>query len=233
MSYASSSSLLPWSRASSPPTSRAASWACQMATPSRSCTAARESASGCTAFGGAVRGHSSLGRVCFPSRGHSQNLPGHLRNAGWEVGAIWTLDRHAEALRCIDVWSLPGINATEFETITRTIQFTRGVGLPGRVWARGEPVWIHDVVFDQNFPLAPIAAEQALHGAFAFPIVIRRQVVGVIEFFSRDVRTPDQDLLSMMADVGIKIGQFVERTESAERLGRINDCLLSFCKDTN
>lgn len=38
----------------------------------------------------------------------------------------------------------------------------------------------------------------------------------MIEFFSHRVRPLDADLLDMMADIGIKIGQFVERQRAAE-----------------
>jgi hypothetical protein len=35
--------------------------------------------------------------------------------------------------------------------------------------------------------------------------------VYVIEFFSRKIRQPDQDLLNMLATIGSQIGQFIER----------------------
>jgi C4-dicarboxylate-specific signal transduction histidine kinase len=47
-------------------------------------------------------------------------------------------------------------------------------------------------------------------------------VLGVIDFLSRDVRQPDQELLEMMASLGSQIGQFIERkrAEDAPRVAQ-------------
>src|SRR5688572_3491988 len=63
---------------------------------------------------------------------------------GWEHGALWTVDRGADVLRCAEIWTSPLIAFPDFDAISRTATFARGVGLPGRVWASGEPVWIPD-----------------------------------------------------------------------------------------
>ena len=98
--------------------------------------------------------------------------------------------------------------------------FGRGVGLPGRVWSTGQPVWIADVTLDANFPRGPYAAGENLHGAFGFPILLRGDVQSVMEFFSREIRAPDEDLLSMLASVGNQIGLFVDRRRAQEELDR-------------
>jgi two-component system cell cycle sensor histidine kinase/response regulator CckA len=92
------------------------------------------------------------------------------------------------------------------------------VGLPGRIWESGQPLWIKDVTLDPSFVRADLAAKAGFHGAFGFPIRIGGEVEGVIEFFSHQVREPDSELLSMMTDVGLKIGQFGERTRAEEAL---------------
>src|SRR4026207_2527153 len=93
-----------------------------------------------------------------------------------------------------------------------------GVGLPGRVWAYAAPAWILDVVNDPNFPRALFAARAGLHGAFAFPIRNGDQVYGVIEFFSRELREPDRDLLNLVDDIGLKICQFLQREQTEKVL---------------
>jgi PAS domain S-box-containing protein len=133
---------------------------------------------------------------------------------GWELGAIWRHDRVAHVLRCETVWHVPTISVEEFVTLSRARTFSLGVGLPGRVWEGARPAWIPDVVKDPNFPRAPVAAKVGLHAAFGFPILFGQDVLGVLEFFSRDIREPDQALLDMMADIGIKIGEFIVRKQT-------------------
>ena len=62
----------------------------------------------------------------------------------------------------------------------------------------------------------PIAEREGLHAAFGFPILLGGEVLGVIEFFSREIRQPDQELLNVLATIGSQIGQFIERRR-AER----------------
>jgi GAF domain-containing protein len=138
----------------------------------------------------------------------------------WEHGALWNVDLDAEVLRCVETWHRPDVEFPEFEAISRTTMSRRGVGLPGRVWASRQPAWIPDVTQDNNFPRAPIAGREGLHAAFGFPILIKDRVVGVMEFFSREIREPDEDLLQMLATVGIQMGQVIERRRAEEELDR-------------
>jgi two-component system, sensor histidine kinase and response regulator len=139
---------------------------------------------------------------------------------GWEHGALWTIDCDLNVLRCTEIWNPPSGRFPEFDAISRRITFARGVGLPGRVWATGEPAWIPDVVQDSNFPRAPIASREGLHAAFGFPVLLRGEVLGVMEFFSREIRAPDEDLLSMLTSVGNQIGLFFARRRAQEELDR-------------
>jgi PAS domain S-box-containing protein len=137
---------------------------------------------------------------------------------GWEVGALWRVDPAEEVLRCVDVWRADDVAVPGFEQATRVRTFQRGIGLPGRAWAAGEPIWVPDVVVDDNFPRASAAKDEGIHGAFAFPILLADQAMGVLEFFSREIKEVDQDLLWAIAASGSQIGQFIQRREAeAER----------------
>ncbi|MPZ78168.1 MAG: PAS domain S-box protein, partial [Deltaproteobacteria bacterium] len=137
----------------------------------------------------------------------------------WELGAIWIPERNSSELACADVWSLPSIDVSEFVTVTRQIKFSPAVGLPGRVWSSATPAWITDVLKDSNFPRAPVAARVGFHGAVGFPIKLDQQILGVLEFFSREIREPDDDFQEMVANIGVQLGQFIEhqRAETALR----------------
>ena len=142
---------------------------------------------------------------------------------GWEAGAIWGLDRAANALRCEEFWSAPLRGIDRFEEETRRAAFPRGLGLPGRVWASQKPAWIPDVTKDDNFPRADAAQEAGLHAAFAFPVRLQEEVLGVVEFFNDEIQQPDEQLLKMMDSVGSQIGQFIER----KRLEKLKDEFIS------
>src|SRR6267378_2660785 len=137
---------------------------------------------------------------------------------GWDVGALWRVDREAEALRCVELWHKASIEVPEFERVSREFTFVPGLGLPGRVWSRQEPEYVPDVVPDENFPRDPVAEREGLHAAFGFPILLGDEVLGVIEFFSREIRQPDQELLNVLATIGSQIGQFIERKRGEEAL---------------
>jgi len=141
---------------------------------------------------------------------------------GWDTGGVWDVDTASRELRCRVTWSRPALDSREFEESTRRLSFAPGIGLPGRVWESGEPAWIPDVVRDANFPRAPMAARCGLHAAFGFPFRLGGQVIGVAEFFSREIRQPDPGLLAMMDAMGSQIGQFIERCRADAALAAAN-----------
>jgi two-component system, sensor histidine kinase and response regulator len=137
----------------------------------------------------------------------------------WEYGAFWRVDQAASVLRLVGAWHAPSLPFDEFASASiRT--FAPGVGLPGRVWANLMPVWIPDVVHDSNFPRASAASGAGLHAALGFPLVGRAETIGVMEFFSREIREPDEQLLGMMTAVGNQVGLFLEQKRAQEDLDR-------------
>jgi PAS domain S-box-containing protein len=139
---------------------------------------------------------------------------------GWQTGSLWTVEQHLDQLQCVSVWHVSAVSIPAFEAATRNRTFARGVGMPGRVWATGQPAWIPDLSADPNFPRAEPAAQAGLHSCLGFPIAVGGSVVGVMEFFSREIREPDKKLLEMLGALGSQIGQFVERKRAEEMLGR-------------
>lgn len=154
-------------------------------------------------------------------------LPTVGEKLGWEFGAVWVPESDGKNLRCLATWQ-SSTKAPRFEAASRERTFEPGVGLPGRVWANLKPAWILDVGKDSNFPRAPIAQAEGLHAAFAFPILFKDEFLGVIEFFSHEIRKPDEAMLAMFGGLGSQVGQFIERkrieaaVESASLLPKEN-----------
>jgi PAS domain S-box-containing protein len=169
-----------------------------------------------------VAAHLAVTRILAESPALSNATPQILQRIGetlgWEVGAMWTPDPEAEALRCLTVWHAPSIKIDRFASVCRAQTLLPGIGLPGRVWTSLQPAWIPDVTRDKNFPRAPIATAEGFHGAFAFPILFAEKFLGVMEFFSHEIREPDEALLAMVGSIGNQIGQFMERKSAEEAL---------------
>jgi two-component system sensor histidine kinase/response regulator len=160
----------------------------------------------------------ALGESATLAEAAPRMLAAVCESLGWEYGALWEVDRRGRTLRCVGTWHDSALQFTEFVETSRTTTFTRGVGLPGRVWEAGRPAWIPDVVSDTNFPRAAAADRVGLHGAFGLPILRGSEVLGVMEFFSRDIRQPDAALLDTMMTAGAQIGLYVARKWAADEL---------------
>jgi PAS domain S-box-containing protein len=138
----------------------------------------------------------------------------------WEYGAMWCVDRAQSVLEIVATWHAATLPFEEFASASHAMKFEAGVGLPGRVWQSLRPAWIPDIVHDANFPRAAFAHRVGLHAALGFPVIGRVETIGVMEFFSREIREPDQNLLEMLTAVGSQIGLFVERKRAEEELDR-------------
>lgn len=136
----------------------------------------------------------------------------------WSTAAVWTVDSSGTAMRCVDFWHRADASVPNFEKDSRARTLRRGEGLPGRIWAQGSPSWIPDIERDGNFPRAPHALRDGLRTALGFPITWAGETIGVIEFFSPAMDEPDDELLALMANIGIHVGHYLEHRRAEESL---------------
>jgi signal transduction histidine kinase len=139
--------------------------------------------------------------------------------AGWPLGHLYlAAEKPDSGLVPTEIWHVgdPG-KFDVFQKITGNTPLQAGVGLPGRVLASGEPEWIIDVTKDPNFPRARLAENIGVRAGFAFPILIGREVVGVMEFFSTKAAEPDKEMLAIMAQIGTQLGRVLERKRALDQ----------------
>ena len=131
-----------------------------------------------------------------------------------QLGLFWLVDHTEPAVvRCLYDWSPSPATMAHVVQASRGETFRSGEGLPGRCWARGEPLWMTDALQESGLSRGPAAAHNGLHTACAFPIWLRASVYGVIECFSSEVQAADPDVLRTLGIIGSQIGLFIERTE--------------------
>jgi PAS domain S-box-containing protein len=136
----------------------------------------------------------------------------------WDLGMFWRTDKANGVLRCFEQWKAPSVQADPFTADAWQRVFTRGEDLPGRIWSSGKSAWVTDVTMDPHSTRGALARQVGFHGAVGFPVLVGHEIEGVIELFSHSVRQPDDVLLRMVEDIGLKIGQFCERDRTEKVL---------------
>ena len=131
----------------------------------------------------------------------------------FEVATAWRWDSDAELLLCEHAWR---VDTGDFQTVlSASLGKTArtGEGLPGLVVRANEPVWMPELTTATQLRRHQAIVADDLHTAFVFPIRTREGLVGVIELLTRAHRKPNQPLFDAVADVGAKLGEFIERLE--------------------
>ena len=140
---------------------------------------------------------------------------------GWSVGLFWARSGAALALR--SSWH-EGDSGRAFVERSGTFSvFARGIGLPGRAWHEGRPIWVEDFRESSSFPRAPAASVDDLRAAIALPVIdSQREVIGVMEFLGRGGERPPPDTMATMSLLCDRIGQFIRRKATEAELARSN-----------
>src|SRR5204863_8935794 len=136
----------------------------------------------------------------------------------WECGRLFRIHEEAGALRFAEAWSKPGPQFDLYIERSRKVAYIPGVGLAGKVWQSGEPLWVADVTRDARVWQQAIAIEAGMHGAFVFPVNSGGKTIGVLAFNSSEIREPDEHLMQAIHVIGAQIGQFVQRKQAEEVL---------------
>ncbi|MBI2289329.1 MAG: EAL domain-containing protein [Betaproteobacteria bacterium] len=123
-------------------------------------------------------------------------------------------------LRHREYWCLPipAIETFMRQSAARVDRVGENAGLLRRVWATGQPVWLADLAQESTFFRGPRALEAGLHSALAVPIMVGGEFFGAIEFFGREVRRYDAEIVAFAQNVGSQLGQFIARKQAESNL---------------
>src|SRR5882724_11184036 len=146
---------------------------------------------------------------------------------GWVIGHAWVSNSDATALDLLVGWYCGDSELKPFKAASEASHFKPGVGLPGRVWESKQPAWVEDIVNDPNFPRSAAARSAGLKTGVAIPILSRRKVIAVLEFFMREARSQNEQLVNGIVAVAAQLGLMMERKRAAEQLSDTNEILQS------
>ncbi len=125
------------------------------------------------------------------------------------------------------------------KAVTESTTFEAGEGLPSEVMSTQRPKWIHDVYAEDNFPRARKSDQLGVRSGLACPIMIRKGVVGVMEFFTPDILPVDWDIVDTLEQLSTQVGRILERArsenllrEQAQVLNQVHDAVILLDKQS-
>ena len=136
---------------------------------------------------------------------------------GWDAGEMWVAessngDRPA-SMCCTHLWlqdALPGENLQKAESIC-----VWGEGAAGQAWQRCTPVWVESEATTWETNTGRTICSIA---AFAFPIQVAGEVLGIVVFRHPERQSRDRNLLQTVGAIGVQIGQYLKRRQAEEAL---------------
>ncbi len=143
----------------------------------------------------------------------------------WDFGRYWEPDSPLAALTSRAAWSAPITDLTRYLASSTSLSYEPGVGLVGRVWETGTPLWVPDMDLDERVLQKDVVRRTGLHGSFVIPVISHDKTIGVLSFVSREVKEPDLRLLAAARMIGSQVGQFLERRRAEESLRRFRVAL--------
>ncbi|TXC69268.1 PAS domain S-box protein [Sphingorhabdus soli] len=133
---------------------------------------------------------------------------------GWPVGHAFVVPPgNPQLLSSSGIWVETETGLTDaLREKTIATQFRSGVGLPGRILATGEPLWLTDTDTESNFP----RKGSGFRGAFGFPLKQDGRVIAVLEFFSKAQSAPVPEILLTVRAIGEQVGRVFERKRTQD-----------------
>jgi PAS domain S-box-containing protein len=141
----------------------------------------------------------------------------------FDYGEFWRLDRASSKLVHHESWSLPSRDLAALTATAHAMQFSKGQGLAGRVWALGAPVWVENINDDPDLRSAKVLLDGGFRSVFAVPVIIGDETLGVMEFCGRESQSADEELLRVAATIGSQVGQFLARKLVEEEKQRLTN----------
>ena len=139
---------------------------------------------------------------------------------GWPIGHVFSATASdPSCFESMGLWHCDsGDDFSDFQTWLTNARMDLGRGLVGLAVKRRAPVWVSNVDRDDALVTLPVAARAGIRTAFAVPVLAAGKIVAVLEFMTTERAEPDEDLLKAMYQVGLVVGQVIEREEAHRAL---------------
>ena len=137
----------------------------------------------------------------------------------WQIGHFYPVHpATSNKVLAEDLWCL------EDEKIYKPfVDVTKGASpeelkLIRNVITSGEPYWKNDIFVESCLLRAGPGLKVGIKSGLGFPVIVQKEVVAVMEFFSTQEISPSNELIELLSQVGVQLGRLLERQKSQEEI---------------
>jgi signal transduction histidine kinase/DNA-binding response OmpR family regulator/HPt (histidine-containing phosphotransfer) domain-containing protein/uncharacterized membrane protein affecting hemolysin expression len=148
--------------------------------------------------------------------GSGELISSHLWVLGSELKSVFlqqTLPLKSQAIN-----QLLDSDMDRFQDFSATMRLRAGEELAGTVLETKKALLVPQLTADTRFRRRELAVKLGLMSAFAVPILVGEEVVAVLEFFSLETDSPDEQLTETLEQIGTHLGRVFERFRSGREL---------------
>ena len=153
---------------------------------------------------------------------------------GWDLAVKWEVNSEENLLEFSTAWGAPDGSTEAMIQESMGVTLARGVGLPGRVWQEGRPIWIGDLEAAPRGPRLNTALRHSMVSGWAVPVRVGNKVLAVLEFYCHFLLREDQEAIAAIETVAASLGQMLARSRErgrADELTRQQEILLDSVAD--
>jgi len=153
---------------------------------------------------------------------------------GWDLAIKWEVNTEENLLEFSTAWGAPDGGTEAMIQETMGITLASGVGLPGKVWKDGRPIWMADLASAPEGQRVQSALKHSMVSGWAVPVRVGNKVLAVLEFYCHFLLREDQEAIAAIETVAASLGQMLARSRErgrADELTRQQEILLDSVAD--
>ncbi len=160
----------------------------------------------------------SIGRAKNTTEATKAALDAVRQSFGWAYGSFWSVDPKERVLRFTQE---SGTVNPEFMKVTVEARFREGEGLSGRAWKTRDLYFTKDIGDMKDCCRAPVAQRAGVKSGVCFPVQVKGEVIGTMDFFATETLNPSQERLDTLRSVGKLVSDAFERLIESERQAQL------------
>ncbi|MEK7817477.1 MAG: HD domain-containing phosphohydrolase, partial [Actinomycetota bacterium] len=137
---------------------------------------------------------------------------------GWLLGEVWMPAADGSVLEQEISWHAIENGFVKFGKESAAFVFQPGEGLPGRVWAEKEPIWIKDVSKEKKFLRLKLAKKIGLKAGVGIPVMLNGEVIAVMDFFIKEAREQEERFIDLVSTAAGQLGTIIQKKRADDKV---------------